>query len=63
MVDVEMRKMRDEVVSHEEAHEDPVIYYSLQVIFWTNVILKNQIIQNIKKKKVNSKIIRNTVNW
>lgn len=40
MVDVKIRKVRDEIVPHEEAHQDPVVYYPLQVIIRTKVILK-----------------------
>lgn len=36
---VKMRKVRDEVVPHEEAHQNPVIYYLLQVIIGAQMML------------------------
>lgn len=32
VVDVKIWQVRDEIISHKETHQDPVIYYSLQVI-------------------------------
>lgn len=51
MADVQMRKVRDEIIPDEEAHQNPVIYYPLQVIIRAEVVLKE------KRKK--SSIISN----
>lgn len=42
MADVQMRKVRDEIISDEEAHQNPVIYYPLQVIIRAEVVLKEK---------------------
>lgn len=42
MADVQMRKVRDEIIPDEEAHQNPVIYYPLQVIIRAEVVLKEK---------------------
>ena len=55
MVDVQMRQVWNEVVAHQEAHQDPVIYYVLQVVLkgklWLNKHGNNKISEKNNKKK------------
>jgi len=39
VIDVQVRKMRDEVIPHQEPHQNPVIYNPLQVILKRDLIL------------------------
>lgn len=54
MADVEMRKVRDEIVAYKEAHENPVIYDPLQVIRRAEVVLR-------EKKKESGVIVESTI--
>lgn len=42
VADVQVRKVRDEVVPHQEAHQNPVIDYPLQVVSGAQVVLKKR---------------------
>lgn len=41
MINVKVREVRDKIISYKEAHQNPVIYYSLQIIIRTHATLKN----------------------
>ena len=40
VVDVQVRQVRDEVVAHQETHQDPVVDDPLQVIFKGDLFLR-----------------------
>ncbi len=39
VIDVQVRKMRDEVIPHQKTHQNPVVYDPLQVVLKRDLIL------------------------
>lgn len=39
LVNVQMRQMRDEIVPHQETHQDPVVYDPLQIVLERDLLL------------------------